>query len=554
MENIRRCLSALFAVAFIVVQGYNTASHAKGFLEADGQRDPYLVQFLVSGSDYLSIHGLTFDADDNLYVGSLMAQELYKVDAHTGVATRFVGPPMGMSDDIEFGPDGTAVWTSTMTGAVHARRPDGTVFVVAEGLTGVNAVAFSPDGRLFVTQFAFADALWEIYLDGKTPPRKIIENMGGLNGFDFDKDGYLYGPLLFKRKVVRVDVDSGEIKTIASGFAIPVAVNLDSKDNLYVPDSALGQIFRVDIKTGEKTLVATVDPGIDNLALDSQDRLFITNLADNAIYEINTETGAVRTVVKGVLSVPGGLDVATDNGKDTIYLGDLFAYRTIDGDSGKVTDVKRALRDAMELPMSATVQGDRVVTASWFTSAVEIYDRKSGDVVATFHKFSAPVAAMQQADGSVIVAEQGTGSLLKVSGEHGETRKVITDGLPGLAEMRPAGKGSVYLTDVITGQLLKVSLSTGEKQIIADGLDQPEGFDVAPDGSIVLAEVGKKRIVRVDPTTGNLSEIARNLAIGFPPTGKLPPAYITTGVGVSDSGAIYVSSDLNTAIYKITPQ
>jgi|TARA_B110000263_G_C14998817_1_gene369533 hypothetical protein len=48
------------------------AHDQQGVLEITGTKSPYLVQFLVSGSDFLSIHGLTFDAQDNLYVGSIM--------------------------------------------------------------------------------------------------------------------------------------------------------------------------------------------------------------------------------------------------------------------------------------------------------------------------------------------------------------------------------------------------------------------------------------------------------------------------------------------------
>jgi len=44
------------------------------------------------------------------------------------------------------------------------------------------------------------------------------------------------------------------------------------------------------------------------------------------------------------------------------------------------------------------------------------------------------------------------------------------------------------------------------------------------------------------------------LAIGYPAAEGTPSVYITTGVGVSPSGAIYVSSDVNTALYKITAQ
>ncbi|HAD09262.1 MAG TPA: hypothetical protein DCF62_07270 [Porticoccaceae bacterium] len=547
------------ATAFILALagcGDSGEHEQKGTLEAEGTQDPYLVQYLVGGSDFLSIHGSTFDRDDNFYAGSVMGQSIHKIDTSTGESSVFVGPPEGVADDLEFGPDGTLVWTSILNGKVFGRRPNGEIFLVADNLPGANAIAFHPSGRLFVTQVLWGDALWELDLTGKKGPRKVIENMGHLNGFDFDRDGYLYGPLLFKGKVVRIDVDSGELTTLATGFKIPVAVNLDNEDNLYVADTTLGRLVRIDIKTGDKTLVATVDPGIDNLSLNSRDELFITNMNDNAVYKINTRTGASRNIVRSELSVPGGLDIHTDElGIERVYLADLFTYSTVDGASGHVTDVKRALRDKFEMPMSINLQGDRLAITSWFTNAVEIYDRESHEVLATYHDFNFPVDAVLINEGEVLVAEQGSGSLLLVSGDHGEDREVVLDEMPGLAALRPGSRDDkVYVSDVIEGQLLEVDVDNGKTRVIAEGLDKPEGFDVAADGSIVLAEVGKQRLVRIDPDSGDISEIVKNLAIGLPPVDNTPAAYIQTGVGVSAAGNIYVTSDLNTALYKITPQ
>ena len=528
----------------------------KGMLEAEGTQDPFLVQYLVGGSDFLSIHGSTFDSDDNFYAGSVMGQSIHKIDITTGESSVFVGPPDGVADDLEFGPDGTLVWTSILNGKVFGRRPDGKVFLVADNLPGANAIAFDPSGRLFVTQVLWGDALWELDLAGKKKPRKVIENMGHLNGFDFDRQGYLYGPLLFKGKVVRIDVDSGELTTVATGFKIPVAVNLDSQDNLYVADTALGRMVRVDRKTGEKTLVATVDPGIDNLSLNSKDELFITNMNDNAVYKINIRTGASRNIVRSELSVPGGLDVHTNEfGDETVLLGDLFTYSTVNGTTGEVTDVKRALRDKFEMPMSVNLRGDRVAVTSWFSNAVEIYDRNNHEVLATYHDFNFPVDAVLIDEDKTLVAEQGTGSLVLVSGEDGEDRELVREGIPGIAALRPGTEDDkVYVTDVLEGQLLEVDIDNGKTRVIAKGLDQPEGFDIAADGSIILAEVGRQRLVRIDPESGEISEIARNLAIGLPAVDNTPAAYIQTGVAVSRAGNIYVSSDLNTALYKITPQ
>ncbi len=123
-------------------------------------------------------------------------------------------------------------------------RPDGTIDVLATGLPGINSTAWKQDGRLFATQVFLGDALYEIDPAGKEPARKIIEGMGGLNGFDFGPDGMLYGPLWFKGQVAKVNADTGELTVVAEGFKVPAAANFDSKGNLYVVDTALGQVGR----------------------------------------------------------------------------------------------------------------------------------------------------------------------------------------------------------------------------------------------------------------------------------------------------------------------
>lgn len=560
-RHLRSGLALTVLAAALGGCGDDAVTERNGLLDAEGTSEPWLVQYLVPGGDFLGIHGLTFDRDDKLYVGSVIGQAIYQIDTRTGESSVFVGPPEGMADDLEFGPDGTLVWTSILTGKVHARSPDGSIRVLAEDLPGINSVAFDNEGRLFVTQVLWGDALWELDLAGNREPRRVIADQGHLNGFDFDRNGKLYGPLLFKGKVVTIDVDSGNLETIATGFRIPVAVNLDSRDHLYVPDTALGRILRVDIDSGEKTLVATVREGIDNLALNSRDELYITNMVDNAVLRINTATGAARTVVSSALAVPGGLAVAHENGLDQVYLGDLFSFKKIDGSSGAVTEIKRGLRDRMEMPMSVNLRGSRATTSSWFSNAVEVIDLTTRQSLATYHDLRQPVDALELEPGVVLVAEQGTGTLLRISGKHGEKRKVVAEDLPGMAALRALPRKDVddpvrhvYLTDTLKGELLRIDAKNGSSRLITGGLHQPEGFDLLPDGSIVLAEVGRQRLVHIDPESGKVTEMVRNLAIGYPAAEQTPPSYVQTGVAASPSGAIYVSADRATALYKIVPQ
>ena len=87
-----------------------------------------------------------------------------------------------MADDIEVGPDGTLYWTSYLLGKIHARKGDGPIRELATGLPGINSLAMNAEGRLFATQVFLGDALYEIDPTGQKPPRKIMQDMGGLNG------------------------------------------------------------------------------------------------------------------------------------------------------------------------------------------------------------------------------------------------------------------------------------------------------------------------------------------------------------------------------------
>jgi streptogramin lyase len=117
--------------------------------------------------------------------------------------------------------------------------------------------------------------------------------------------------------------------------------------------------------------------------------------------------------------------------------------------------------------------------------------------------------------------------------------------------MAAAPKGTVFITEAFAGEVSMVDPG-GEKYPIATGLKMPEGIALSPDGKLIVAEVGAKRIVEIDPATGAVTEIAANLPIGLAGVPGGLPTNIPTGVGVGASGTIYVSSDVENAIYKIT--
>ncbi|HET7124404.1 MAG TPA: hypothetical protein VFI51_09855 [Bradyrhizobium sp.] len=512
----------------------------------------YEVTKLVPGSAFHGVHGLGIDRAGRLLAGSVAGAAIYEVDRNNGTAKIAIPAPEGMADDIAFAPDGTMAWTGFLSGDLYSRKGDGPIKKLASGLPGINSLAYRKDGRLYATTVFLGDALYEIDIEGVKPPRLIMEKMGGLNGFEFGPDDMLYGPLWFKGQVAKVDVDRPELTVVAEGFKIPAAVNFDSKGNLWVVDAALGQLVRVDPKTGAKKMVAQLKPSLDNLAIDDKDRIFVSNMADNGIQEVDPETGAAKQLIIGKLALPGGIGVVSDGAKDTIYVADVFAYRTVDGATGEVSEPARMHADGvtLEYPMSATARGDEVILSSWFTGTVQVIDRNSGKTREMMHGFKAPHDAIRLADGSILVNELGSKSLIRASGEHGKDRNVLIGDLEGPVGLVGGPKGEVYVTEAFAGQVSKVE-SSGEKTVVAKDLKMPEGIALAPDGKLIVAEVGAKRIVQIDPQNGNTTEIAGNLPIGLPPAtpGGLP---VPTGVGIGASGTIYFSSDIENAIYKVT--
>jgi sugar lactone lactonase YvrE len=519
---------------------------------AGASAQSYEVTKLVPGSAFHGVHGLGIDKSGRLFAGSVAGAALYEVDRANGTAKIAIPSPEGMADDIAFAPDGTMAWTGFLTGDLYSRKGDGPVKKLASGLPGINSLAFRKDGRLYATQVFLGDALYEIDVEGVKPPRKIMEKMGGLNGFEFGPDDMLYGPLWFKGQVARVDVDKAELSVVADGFKIPAAVNFDSKGNLFVVDTALGQLVKVDPKTGTKKIVAQLKPSLDNLAIDDKDRIFVSNMADNGIQEVDPETGAAKQVISGKLALPGGIGVVSDGGKDTIYIADVFAYRTVDGATGEVTEPARMHADGvtLEYPMSATANGDDVLLSSWFTGTVQLIDRKTGKTKEMLHDFKAPHDAVKLGDGSILVNELGSKSLVRASGEHGKDRTVVLGGLEGPVGLVAGSGGTVYLTEAFAGQVSKVE-ANGEKTVVAKDLKGPEGIALAPDGKLIVAEVGVKRIIQIDPANGTVTEIAANLPIGLPAAPGGLPSNIPTGVGVGATGVIYFSSDIENAIYKV---
>ncbi len=533
--RLARWLSLWFTVFAAV------SLHAAG---AQPSSERYQLDRLVPPSQFHGVHGLAFDANGVLYAGSVVGHSIYRVDTATGAVTSFVGAPDGMADDLVFLADGTVVWTSIQHGVVRARKGDGPVRKLAD-LVSVNSINVRKDGRLFAAQVFGGDGLWELDPAGARPPRLILKDLGGFNGFDIGPDGKLYGPLWFKRQVVRIDPDSGALDVVADGFGTPAAANFDSKWNLYVLDTARGEVVRVDIRSGRKQVVAKLATALDNLAIDSRDRLFVSNMADNGIQEIDVRTGAARQVVKGALAIPLGVAAVTDSARDTLYVADVFALRTVDG-NGKVTDVARshAAGTPIGYPVAITANPRHVIVTN-NEGPVQRYERSTMRLVQSWNDTHGG-NAIEMPSGALIVAQTTRGELSRITGNGAtEQRAAVVADLAAPLGLAIAGDDAVYVSEMAAGRVTRIDINSGARRVIAQGLDRPQG--IATDGSgVLVVEAGKARVVRVEPESGAVEVIARDLPIAL---ANVP--ITLSGVTVGAGGTIYVTSDVENSIWRL---
>lgn len=513
--------------------------------------DAYTVDTLVKGSAMKGVHGLAFDRQGALHAISITGMSIYKVDVDTGAVTTVIGPPLGVGDDLAFGPDGSLAWTAR--DKVYLRNSAGDVRTVADKLDGLNSINFGPDGRLFFTRIFRADALLEGYADGR-PPRVIAEKLGGLNGFEVTAAGKIIGPRFMGDAILSVDVDTGATAVIADGLPTPAAVNLLSNGDIIALGYRSGIVMRIDAKTGAKRTLATLAGApIDNLAIDRQDRIYISHSSFNGITRLDPDTGAATRVVWGELSAPGGLAAMTEQGREVVLAADAWGHRTVDPGTGAV----------QVLPVAPTVFGSvaiaadeaRIITANTTPGGmVQIVERATGKALNTLFGFGAPYGVLAMPDNGLLVADFTADALIAVGAGEKPPRTTVASGLGGVVGLARGAANMVYVTGHSDGTVSRVDLGTGARTVVASGLSAPEGLAVLPDGKLAVAEVGKARLVIVDPASGAMEVAADNLPVGYDLGGAGPAPALLTGVAATSDGAIFVTGDANNSLIRVRPR
>jgi hypothetical protein len=83
---------------------------------------------------------------------------------------------------------------------------------------------------------------------------------------------------------------------------------------------------------------------------------------------------------------------------------------------------------------------------------VQVIDRKTDKTREMMHGFKAPHDAIRLDDGSILVNELGSKSLIRAGGEHGKDRSVLIGDLEGPVGLVGGSSGEVFVTEAFSGQ------------------------------------------------------------------------------------------------------
>lgn len=353
------------------------------------------------------------------------------------------------SNGIAFGPDGrlyVAQYLAGQISAVDVGTGDVDVVVPLDGpVQAPDDLAFGTDGSMYITDL--------------TPGRVWRRDPGG--GFALVQDGLqvpngiaCVGDRLFVNEVrqdgllVELFPDGGEPVVLTDDLAFGNAMQLGPDGCLYYPHMRTGQVWRIPVDGGTPELVAD---GVHEPVAVRFDRGGVLTVLSRGVAgfvtRIDLATGSRTVVTTGV----SGLDNAAFDEENRMYVSSFACGGVVEmHEDGRTREI---VPHGFDGPYGITVDlGGTLYAADHFR-----------------------LAGLAPADGKVVTRAY-MGPLV-----HGVTAH---DGLLHFT----AQTGEVHTHDPVTE----------ETRTRASGLDQPIGIAVAPDGSLLVAETGAGRVVRVD--------------------------------------------------------
>lgn len=235
-----------------------------------------------------------------------------------------------------------------------------------------------------------------------------------------------------------------------------------------------------------------------------------------------------------VSAAPGALG-------EQLYFVDGKTLRQLDVATLKTVSLSQLQDGALLEPTFIAANPRHLLIASERSGNAYKIDRITGAVLLEIKNLNKPRAILELSDGSLLIAEYGSGEITMIVGPRGESRRVLATGLIGPSGMVATSSG-IYITETETGSILRLDPVSGRRTILAQGFKEPHGIALTSTGRLAVLEVATQQVLIVDPVNGSSAVRFNNLPIDS--TAKTFQSLAASGneilyFGSSRDGAIY---------------
>ena len=241
-------------------------------------------------------------------------------------------------------------------------------------------------------------------------------------------------------------------------------------------------------------------------------------------------------------AAPTGLTLIANAGGDELYVvnGDTLSRAGVR--DFEISQMAKTGSEPIDSPTQIWANARYLVLSSETTGTVQKIERETGRLVFEIKGLKAPRGAVELGDSSVLIAESGTGNIVKYSGKSGDPVTVLASGLATPSGMASAGSG-IYVTETAAGLVLRIDPATGRRSIVSQGLQSPEGIAVDNNGRLVVMEVATKRLLSIDTVSGASTTLFVDVPIG--------PSKLQIGLAAGSDQTTYFTSPTEGAVFRI---
>ena len=415
------------------------------------------------------------------------------------------------ANGVAFGPDGRLYVASVSGESIFALDiATGAVTVEVGPFAGeADDLAFAPGGDLIWTAF-MEGAVRRRYPDGST--HDLATGLPGINSIALTRDGtrLFVGQVFMGEGLWEVDLaGTAPPRLVADHTGGLNAFQFGPDGMIYAPSWDRGQVVRVDPESGATTVLADGFHKPGAVRFDAADQLYVLDDETGELWALDrdSEHWRKRAIAK--------LATATDNmamGADgLIYVSNMAdnGIHAVDPQTGAVQAVVSGpLAFPRKIAMATGLAGDEIYVAD--TGAYRIVDVRTGVVrdvargIATPLKFPSSVSVGPK---HVVLTGEGLG-VVQLYGRDGSYAGDIV-GFDRPSAAIECEDGSLIVAEPGPGRLIRVNGDV--RTTIVDGLDSPSALVDTGDGAVYVAESGTGRLLRVSLSDGAVHVVAGGL-------------------------------------------